>query len=500
MQKLWRLCRSPLSPCSPSSWPACGGGGEQEQHQRQQHNPEHGGQEGRHGHGPRLRRDVDSLDPGYWYYQYDYMALGHDRPSGGCTRWKPDGQRRRRPTSPTGLPQVSDGGKTLTIKIKPGIKYSPPLAEPDGQGRGHQVRDGARFLPQVGQRLRGAYYSDIVGAKRLRGRQGEGDLAASRRRTTRRSSSSSTGRRACSPTATRWRCRHGPGAEGSTRRSTTQGKQSTYGQHQVFTGPYMIESDGDGKVRRRLPARASSSRWCATRAGTRRPTSGRPTSTRSSSRAATTSPSPPPDPHGPAACMSGDFAAPPPAILKQALTTEQDPAPISPSRGIRYIALNTTVKPFDNVNVRKAVVGGNRQQRPAADARRPGDRDRSPPTSSRRSCRASRRPAEEAGPGLDFTSNPNGDLALAASYMKKAGYPSGKYTGPPLLMVGRQPAAGAEDRRGAPDAAREARLQAQLPPGPARDDAREVLRRAEGERRRSARTSAGARTSSTRSR
>ncbi len=27
-----------------------------------------------------------------------------------------------------------------------------------------------------------------------------------------------------------------------------EGKQSTYGQHQVFTGPYMIENDGKGKI------------------------------------------------------------------------------------------------------------------------------------------------------------------------------------------------------------------------------------------------------------
>ena len=32
--------------------------------------------------------------------------------------------------------------------------------------------------------------------------------------------------------------------------------------------------------------------------------------------------------------------------------------------------------------------------------------------------------------------NPNGDLELAAEYMKKAGYASGKYDGPALLMVG----------------------------------------------------------------
>jgi peptide/nickel transport system substrate-binding protein len=40
-----------------------------------------------------------------------------------------------------------------------------------------------------------------------------------------------------------------------------------------------------------------------------------------------------------------------------------------------------------------------------------------------------------AGPGYDFYKNPNGNLALAQSYMKKAGFPSGKYTGGPVLAV-----------------------------------------------------------------
>jgi peptide/nickel transport system substrate-binding protein len=41
----------------------------------------------------------------------------------------------------------------------------------------------------------------------------------------------------------------------------------------------------------------------------------------------------------------------------------------------------------------------------------------------------------KAGPGYDFYKNPNGDLALAKSYMKKAGYSSGLYTGGPVLAV-----------------------------------------------------------------
>jgi peptide/nickel transport system substrate-binding protein len=40
-----------------------------------------------------------------------------------------------------------------------------------------------------------------------------------------------------------------------------------------------------------------------------------------------------------------------------------------------------------------------------------------------------------AGPGFDFLAKPSGDPQLAASYMKKAGFKSGKYSGPRLLMV-----------------------------------------------------------------
>ena len=53
-----------------------------------------------------------------------------------------------------------------------------------------------------------------------------------------------------------------------------------------------------------------------------------------------------------------------------------------------------------------------------------------------------------AGPGYDFYANPNGNLALAESYMKKAGYPSGKYTGPPLLTIADNAVAGVEHGAG----------------------------------------------------
>lgn len=40
-----------------------------------------------------------------------------------------------------------------------------------------------------------------------------------------------------------------------------------------------------------------------------------------------------------------------------------------------------------------------------------------------------------AGPAVDYNKNPNGDLTVAKKYMKLAGYPSGKYTGSDTVQV-----------------------------------------------------------------
>ena len=40
------------------------------------------------------------------------------------------------------------------------------------------------------------------------------------------------------------------------------------------------------------------------------------------------------------------------------------------------------------------------------------------------------------GTGADFLATPEGDAAVAAEYMKRAGFASGRYEGEPILMVG----------------------------------------------------------------
>jgi len=68
---------------------------------------------------------VDSLDPGFWYYQPDYKELGNTTQR-WLYGWKP-AESKPTPDLATSLPKVSNGGRTLTIKIRPGIRYSAPL-------------------------------------------------------------------------------------------------------------------------------------------------------------------------------------------------------------------------------------------------------------------------------------------------------------------------------------------------------------------------------------
>jgi peptide/nickel transport system substrate-binding protein len=98
--------------------------------------------------------------------------------------------------------------------------------------------------------------------------------------------------------------------------------------------------------------------------------------------------------------------------------------------------MNTTVEPFDDIDVRRAVIAG--FDREAMRLVRGGEFVGDIPTHM---IPPGLPGFEEAGGfegfGLDFMSEPGGDPALAAEYFKKAGYASGRYEGDEeLLMVG----------------------------------------------------------------
>ena len=104
---------------------------------------------------------IDSLDPGYWYYQSDFQEVVQTTQR-QLYGWKPD-ETKPTPDLATGPPKVSNGGKTITIKIKNNIKYSAPLRNRTVKAADVKYAMERCFLPQVGNGYANLYYNDIVG-------------------------------------------------------------------------------------------------------------------------------------------------------------------------------------------------------------------------------------------------------------------------------------------------------------------------------------------------
>ena len=375
---------------------------------------------------------VDSLDPGYWYYQSDYEDLAQTTQR-QLYGW-PAPAKEPAPDLATGKPVVSNGGKTITVKIKTGIKYAPPHQTRVVKSADFKYALERCFLPSVGNGYASVYYSDIVGvkpfqdgkAKEITGLKTPDDSTLVIN-TAKPVGVLTTGNALALPCTT-------PVPKEIAAQYDAK-KTSTYGEHQAFVGPYMIAgTEKTGAVPKsgyspgKILALVRNPSWVKS-------TDYRPANFDKitfkggnditvASRQILSGQS----------LMSGDWAAPPTAILKQALQSNKDQLDIAPSQGIRLIALNNTVKPLDNINVRKAINAV--VDREALRTTRGGPtlgpiaNHLIPP-----GMPGFEEAGGQQGPGYDFLANPKGDINLAKSYMKKAGYANGLYSGPPLLVI-----------------------------------------------------------------
>ncbi|MEY2517379.1 MAG: peptide/nickel transport system substrate-binding protein [bacterium] len=372
--------------------------------------------------------DVTSLDPGAWYYAYDYQALA--QPTQRALYGFEPAATTPTPDLAASMPQVSGDGRTITIKIKANIRYSPPLQKRTVTSDDVKYAIERTFLPAVRNAYAATYYGAIDGVAEFRSGAAT-DIA---------------GIETPDDTTLVLRLKRPSGVLANAQalalpgtvpvpqdyaEKYDKGASSSYGSHEVFTGPYMIANDGRGKITgyepgRRLrlvrnpswdpktdhrPAHLDKLTFWAgngVEAASRRILSGK-------------------------RLASGDYAAPPVNVLRSALSTRRDQVVSVPSQGTRFIALNTTVKPFDNTNVRRAVAAA--IDREALRLTRGG-----PPlgTIATHFLPPSIPGFEQAGAAagtVDVMKQPRGDLALARSYMRKAGYAGGRYSGPALRMV-----------------------------------------------------------------
>jgi peptide/nickel transport system substrate-binding protein len=124
---------------------------------------------------------------------------------------------------------------------------------------------------------------------------------------------------------------------------------------------------------------------------------------------------------------------PPSATLKTAYETKKKQLSIGPL-GDYYAALNTQVPPFNNINLRKAVIANaNRQGYLLA---RGGKLVGSVATHFIfPEVAGFQQAGGYKGFGFDFLSSPTGNHTVACKYMKLAGYPNCKYTGKASVLI-----------------------------------------------------------------
>jgi peptide/nickel transport system substrate-binding protein len=374
---------------------------------------------------------VDSLDPGYWYYQTDFVELSSTTQR-QLYGWKPD-ESKPTPDLAEDLPEVSNGGKTVTVKIKKGIKYSAPLQDRTVKAADVKYALERCFLPQVANGYANVYYGDIEGvkefqdgkAKEVSGIETPDDLTLEINSTKplgvlTYANGGALGMPCTVPVPKDYAQKY------------DKGKTSTYGEHQVFTGPYMIENDGKGKVTGYEPGKklvlVRNPSWdkdtdFKPAYFNRIEVQGGFDSTVAARRTLSDQ-----------SLLSGDYAAPPTPVLKQALSSRKDQISIEPSGGNRYISLNTKVKPLDDVNVRRAIS--------AAIDRTVLRQTRGGPTLGTIATHffppgiaGFEEGGGAEGPGFDFASKSTANIPLAQEYLKKAGYENGRYDGPPLLTI-----------------------------------------------------------------
>ncbi len=375
--------------------------------------------------------DVDYIDPGASYYQYSYMVTSATQSN--LEGYAPDDVEQPTPLLATDHPTVSADGKTITYTLRDDVKYSPPVDRVataadvkyaiersllPGVPNGY-VQTYLAGVEGIDKAVKEAQDNPTGGAPQISGITAPDDTTLVIKLTD-TTSLGVIGALTLPVSA--------PVPEEYAKQYDAE-NPSTYGENQVSTGPYMI----DNYVPNKEIHLVRNPNWTASDADFRPAYLDEITfqegfaDTVSAGKKILSG----------NAEVNGDFSTPP-SVIKQAATTgEEGQLTVTPSGGNRYISLNTQDPPFDDINVRKAVIAGSNR----TDLRNTRGGELVGPVATHY-LPPDFPGFEEAGglegTGLDYLANPDGDPDVSAEYFKKAGMESGKCEGADceITMVG----------------------------------------------------------------
>jgi peptide/nickel transport system substrate-binding protein len=372
--------------------------------------------------------DVDYIDPGAAYYQFSFIFdYAIQRP---LYSYRPEDSAKAVPDFAASEPKISADGKTITIKTRTGVKFSPPV---NRVATSKDVKYALErlFNKSVANGYAPSYFVTIEGAKAAAKKADGSPISGIQTpddqtlviKLTRPNAATVIGALSLPGSA--------PVPKEYAEKYDAK-NPGQYGQHQVATGPYMVQNNAQGKATGYQPGKqitfVRNPNWDPKTdyrpayldkivlqegntdgvAAARRILSGQ-------------------------GLVNGqaDFNIPPQILkqLSQAKGERRKQLVVGGNTGrVRYISLNNTIKPFDDINVRKAIAAAMNRNflRQPMGGPLSGD---IPTHYISPGLVGFDEAGGFAGPGVDFLKNPEGDADLAAQYMKKAGYKSGKYDG-----------------------------------------------------------------------
>jgi peptide/nickel transport system substrate-binding protein len=370
--------------------------------------------------------DFEHLDPGVSYYTLDYeVVYAVQRP---LYSNKPN-TNEPSPDLAEGPPEITDGGKLVTVKIKKGIHFSPPVnREVTSADVAYAIERGAN--PNVANPYIHAYFEAVEGVPTANGGPIKGILTPNKyeiqfKLTEPKGQIAADALQLplSAPVPREY-------AE-----KFDKNKPSNYYAHEVATGPYMLKNNAEGKVLGigYIPGKSATlvrnPNWNP--ATDFRPAYLNEIDIKIGGTGTVLA----------RQTLEGtnivDNEPIPQEDVKLAAQQYKEQLEISPGAGDHYIGVNGKVGPFSNIDLRKSLWAA--LDRTAMDKIRGGELVTNVATHFIYPTIAGFEQAGglkgPTGPQFDFNEHPEGDMAIAEKYIKLAGYPSGKYTGGQTITV-----------------------------------------------------------------
>jgi peptide/nickel transport system substrate-binding protein len=368
--------------------------------------------------------DFEHLDPGQAYFSIDYEAMyATQRP---LYSYKPNTFAAPTPDLASGPPEISADRKTVTVHIRSGVHFSPPVdREVTSADVAYAIERATN--PNVPNPYFSTYFSSLEGASKATGGPFPG-ITTPDSHTIVFHLSEPKGQVVASALVLPLTA---PVPEEYARKYDAH-KPTEYGNYLVATGPYMFKSGPEGRVLGigyepgKSATLVRNPNWSAS-------TDYRPAYLNQIDIQIGGDP----NVIGRQVLEGSHMVqndTPAQAIVQLAYEQHRSQLEISAGAGTNYIAVNNHQGPFSNVNVRKAFWAA--LDRVAMNKARGGELV----TNVMTHFIYPEIPGFEqagglAGPRVDYNDHPEGNTQVAAKYLRLAGYPSGKYTGSATLQI-----------------------------------------------------------------